>query len=149
MGLWTSSSPSLHTLCHWSNSITHLWQCMVRTHQYTPPSICDRMGPITEGWWRWTSQGWPVKFTSQVTHHLETLWKVTNDYSVGSTIRKNATRTPDEARASLNQFLFSWFTVQSRERDGGFFLTILSFPGITGVCKRWYTSTVRVLVKEN
>ena len=58
----------------------------------------------------------------------------------GSTIRKNATKTPDEVRASLNDFLFSPFSVQSRERDGGKFLTIQSFPGITGVCKRWYTS---------
>ena len=53
---------------------------------------------------------------------------------------KNATKTPDEVRANLNDFLFSPFSVQSREGDGGKFFTLLYFPGITGVCKKWYTS---------
>ncbi len=28
-GLWSSSPPSLQTLCHWSNPITNLWECVV------------------------------------------------------------------------------------------------------------------------
>ncbi len=29
MGLWSLSSPSSYTLCHWSNTITYPWECVV------------------------------------------------------------------------------------------------------------------------
>ncbi len=49
-GLWSSSSPSLQTLCQWSNPITNMWEF---------PYVCDGIAPLTQGllvWWRWASQ---------------------------------------------------------------------------------------------